>query len=122
MELVLDESLDLPEEVEEALFRIAQEALNNTTKHASPSSVTVRIHVTGEPPKQQVILEVSDNGVGFDPTALGDHGGVGLDSMRERAEKLGGSLVIQSSPDEGTRLKATIELPPDTSASEEGAE
>jgi signal transduction histidine kinase len=122
VELAIDEPLDLPEAVEGALYRIAQEALNNALKHASPSSVVVSIHVAGEPPDRRVDLEVTDDGVGFDPSAPGDHGGVGLASMRERAENLGGNLAIRSSPDGGTRVKATLALRSAKSAVEEGAD
>jgi signal transduction histidine kinase len=108
VQLVADDSLDLPDAIEETLYRIAQEALNNALQHASPTSVVVSIQVTGEPPEQQVVLEVSDDGAGFDKSALGDQGGIGLSSMKERAENLGGDLTIHSSPGEGTSVKATI--------------
>ena len=110
VQLVADDSLDLPDATEETLYRIAQEALNNALQHASPTSVVVSIQVTGEPPEQQVILEVSDDGAGFDMSAFGDQGGIGLSSMKERAENLGGDLAIHSSPGEGTSVKATIDF------------
>jgi signal transduction histidine kinase len=110
VQLLADASLDLPDPVEEALYRIAQEALNNALQHASPTSVVVSIHLTGEAQKQQVILEVADDGVGFNNSALGDQGGIGLASMKERAENLGGYLTIHSSPGEGTQVQVTLEL------------
>ncbi len=106
--LLADDQLDLPDPIEEALYRIAQEALNNALQHASPTAVLVSVKVTGEPPAHQVILEVSDDGAGFDMRPFADQGGIGLSSMKERAENLGGNLAINSSPGEGTQVKATI--------------
>ena len=120
VQLVADDAIDLPDPIEEALYRIAQEALNNALRHASPTSVIVSITVIGEPPKQQVILEVSDDGAGFDTSAFGDQGGIGLESMKERAENLGGNLVVHSSPGEGTQVKTTIDFHSTTTNSMEG--
>jgi len=101
----------LPPTVEEELFRIAQEALNNALKHAVPTSVEVRIRVEGDDTARCVELEVRDNGQGFDLDVVSDKGGMGLMSMRERAEKLGGTLTILSTPGEGTRVKASMGAP-----------
>jgi signal transduction histidine kinase len=95
------QEIQLAAEVEEALYRIAQEALNNALKHAKPSAVTVTLRM-----EDRVELEVTDDGAGFDPTAPG--AGIGLHSMRERAEKLGGILTIDSSPGQGTRVQVTV--------------
>jgi signal transduction histidine kinase len=90
-------------ETKEALYRIAQEALHNTVKHARAKAVEVK--VSCDP--AGVTLEVSDDGVGFDAT--GDFPGhLGLRSMRERASRLGGSLEVESNPGEGTRIRARI--------------
>lgn len=97
---------ELPTSVEEGLYRIAQEALNNALKHAAATLVTVWIRANGG----QVDLEVADNGVGFDPNAVSDRGGMGLVSMRERAERLGGSLTILSAPGEGTQVKISVAI------------
>ena len=96
----------MPEAVEEELYRIAQEALNNALRHAAATSVTVRICVDSE----CVELEVADDGQGFAPETVGAKGGMGLTSMQERAEKLGGSLTICSAPGAGTRVKARVRL------------
>jgi PAS domain S-box-containing protein len=98
--LVADEVLELPAPVEQTLYRIAQEALNNALKHAAATSVTVYLRTHN----QGVELEVVDDGQGFDPGASGAGSGIGLSSMQERAEKLGGTLTIHSRPGEGTHV------------------
>jgi signal transduction histidine kinase len=102
--LVVEGACNLPPRVEEELYRIAQEALNNALKHARPSAVTVIIRAADE----NVVLEVIDDGKGFDPQAVSDKGGLGLVSMRERAEKLGGALTLTSIPGEGTKVQISI--------------
>jgi signal transduction histidine kinase len=98
------QEVELPADVEEALYRIAQEALNNALKHGQPSSVTVTLRI-----EDRVELEVADDGTGFDAVAIpGGAGGIGLISMRERADKVGGTLTIHSAPGEGTSVKAII--------------
>jgi signal transduction histidine kinase/PAS domain-containing protein len=104
--LLVEGAIELSASVEEALYHIAQEALNNALKHAAATSVTV--HVRGE--GDRVELEVVDNGTGFDLNTERDRGGMGLVSMRERAEKLGGSLTVLSTPGEGTRVKVGVEV------------
>ena len=93
----------LPEPVESALYRIAQEALTNIAKHAGASAVSVVTRRDGA----RLTMVVEDNGTGFEATAPAD--GLGLVSMRERAELLGGSLRVESSPDQGTTL--VVEVP-----------
>jgi signal transduction histidine kinase len=102
--LLTEGLVELPAPVEEGLYRIAQEALNNALKHAAATLVTVYIRTEDE----RVELEVVDDGQGFDPDAVSDRGGMGLASMRERAEKLGGSLTVLSAPGEGTRVKVSV--------------
>jgi signal transduction histidine kinase len=102
--LLTEGLVELPAPVEEGLYRIAQEALNNALKHAAATSVTVYIRTEDE----RVELEVVDDGQGFDPDAVSDRGGMGLASMRQRAEKLGGSLTVLSAPGEGTRVKVSV--------------
>ncbi|MGD1992726.1 MAG: GAF domain-containing protein [Anaerolineae bacterium] len=98
--------IELPAPMEEALYRIAQEALNNALKHAAPTAVTVHVQRDA----CCVTLEVTDDGQGFDPTAPTDAGGMGLISMRERVEKLGGELEITSSPGQGTTVRVRLEV------------
>ncbi len=94
----------LPSEAKEALYRIAQEALNNVAKHAQASRVQLRLRCD----KGGVALEVQDNGVGFDPQREYP-GHMGLHSMRERAVKLGTTLSIESAPGKGTLIRISIQ-------------
>jgi len=97
-------TIRLPEPVEEELYRIVQEALNNALKHSGATAVTVRI-ATGP---ERTEIEIADNGRGFDPEAVSRDRGMGLVGMQERAEKLGGSLAVQSAPGQGTRVTAWV--------------
>ncbi len=106
----------LPPKVELVLYRIAQEALTNAAKHAGATAATVTL--VREP--GAVSLTVSDDGRGFDPGRVASAGpGMGLLSMRERAELVGGSLMLASAPGSGTAVTAHIPMrwgPPTTSA------
>jgi signal transduction histidine kinase len=93
----------LPEPVESALYRIAQEALTNIAKHAGASAVSVVTRRDGA----RLTMIVEDNGTGFEASTPGE--GLGLVSMRERAELLGGSLKVESSAEHGTTL--VVEVP-----------
>ncbi len=99
--------LRLSSEVETALYRITQEALANAVRHASATKVVVRV----ETKPGFVDLAVIDNGRGFDREALvreGPQGGLGLLSLKERVELVGGTLNIESSIGRGTRLYVVI--------------
>jgi signal transduction histidine kinase len=96
---------DLPRPAKEALYRVAQEALHNTAKHARARQVFVVLEVGAS----DVRLLVSDDGRGFDPHREFP-GHLGLQSMRERATAVGGTLEIESAPGAGTRLRARIPL------------
>ncbi|NIQ80053.1 MAG: histidine kinase, partial [Anaerolineae bacterium] len=106
--LLVEGDVDLPASLEERLYRIAQEALNNALKHSAGTSVAVRIHVNDE----RLELEVVDDGVGFDIDGVSDTGGLGLAMMRERAAELGGLLLISSAPGQGTTVKISKEKRP----------
>lgn len=100
--------------VENALFRITQEAITNIMKHAQATSVVINLVVDA----QQTALTIRDNGRGIDPAILtgAPHEGWGLLSMRERAEALGGRFTIASQPGQGTSLQIVIprtDSPPD---------
>jgi signal transduction histidine kinase len=85
-----------------ALYRITQEALNNITKHAGASTVTVDL--TCRP--DRTVLQITDNGSGFEPeNVLPDRFGVGI--MRERAQGIGAGILIDSKPGQGTRISVT---------------
>lgn len=99
--LEVGEMVELPAMVEEGLYRIAQEALNNALKHALATLVIVRINATAE----GVELEVIDNGQGFSPALVHNTGGMGLMSMQERAGQLNGALTIWAEPGAGARIK-----------------
>ncbi|MCE7987334.1 MAG: PAS domain S-box protein [Caldilinea sp. CFX5] len=102
--LTTDTLIELPPAVEEGLYRIAQEALNNSLKHAAATAVTIILRNTN----QQVTLEVIDNGVGFDPAT--SNRGIGLHSISERTEKLGGHLTLLSAPGQGTIIRVQAPL------------
>ncbi|MEM9554047.1 MAG: GAF domain-containing protein [Acidobacteriota bacterium] len=93
----------LPEDVETALFRIAQEALTNTALHARARAVHIALEVDVE----GIMLTIADDGVGFEPAAVADDG-LGLLGMRERVAMLGGSFHIESGPGTGTHLVVSI--------------
>jgi signal transduction histidine kinase len=102
--------LSMAEHAETAVYRTAQEALQNAAKHASARTVRVRLGRQ----KDRVVLEVADDGTGFDPAASPAAGtptgptGFGLSGMRERAELLGGHLELTSGPDRGTTVLLSI--------------
>jgi signal transduction histidine kinase len=92
---------DVSLETKEAIYRIAQEALHNAVKHAQASRLDLRLYRGGD----SLTLEIGDDGVGFDPmTAFPGH--LGLRSMAERAKRLDGTLTVDSSPGDGTRVYA----------------
>jgi two-component system NarL family sensor kinase len=98
-------------EHEEALYRICQEAVSNSLRHGDARRITIRAEVIDA---QQVRVEVADDGRGFDAAAASvvvqtALGGLGMQTMRERAVALGGATTIQSQPGQGTRV--TVDLP-----------
>ncbi|TDD80283.1 GAF domain-containing sensor histidine kinase [Actinomadura rubrisoli] len=101
----------LPDEHEKVAYRIAQEALYNALRHAGASAVDVSLTIDGG----QVVLEVADDGSGFDLTERGQangdaQGGLGLASMRDRACSIGGALTIDAAPGEGTTVRLEVPL------------
>lgn len=106
-----DDSM-LPAEYRTVLFRIAQEALTNTAKHADAENVEITLQITS----LEALLDVRDDGRGFDPQLLNKlenerPAGWGLLGMRERAMLLGGHCVIDTAPGTGTHLLITVPLP-----------
>lgn len=96
---------DLPAAVEVGLFRIAQQALANVTRHAAATYATLRLDRDSE----RVRLRVEDDGSGFDPAAV-PSGRFGLIGMRERARLLGGILTVESSAGGGTAVDVVVPL------------
>jgi signal transduction histidine kinase len=107
--VVTGEARPLPAALEITLLRTAQEALANVRRHAHARQVTLTLSYMDD----VTVLDVCDDGVGFDPgilpTGPGRQGGLGLVAMRERVEALGGSLTVESSPGQGSTL--VVELP-----------
>ncbi len=97
----------LPVEIETALYRCIQEALTNVARHASATNVSVKLDCN----RQDVLVKVTDDGIGFDPRGDSDtvkH--LGLQGMKERVALLSGDIAINSSPGKGTEIIITIPL------------
>jgi signal transduction histidine kinase len=97
--------IPLPPKVEEQLYRLAQEALNNIVRHARASNVDIRVRQDGD----DLLLEIADNGVGFD-ASLERPGHLGLTTMSQRAARLGGRLEVNSEAGRGTIIRASVPL------------
>jgi signal transduction histidine kinase len=100
---------DLPSDVHIALYRIAQESLNNVVKHSAATQVEMKLHCSEvrvgpeEDLRQRVELRVSDDGRGFDPAAI-PSGRLGLSIIRERAEAIGAKLELETALGKGTKV------------------
>jgi len=103
---------DIPETLKIVIYRVLQESLHNAAKHSNATEVAISLKTD----PHQIVLEVVDNGAGFDvQKALGPKdplNGYGLANMLERAEIVGGSLVIDSSPGKGTRIRMILSQTP----------
>jgi signal transduction histidine kinase len=117
--LLVEGDLALPAPAVDAFYSIAQEALTNALKHAAPTEVSVRLACSGD----TATMIVSDNGRSIDLAAMTAGGGLGLESMRERAESIGASFAIEPVCAGGTRVSvalrfhdtlAAIDLPRET--------
>ena len=94
-------------DIDDEVFRIAQEALHNGVKHAEAH----RLELMLDEGERQLVLTVRDDGVGFDPSAAAHRSRrLGLTSMEERATALGGTLGIDSAPGKGTTIKLEVPL------------
>jgi signal transduction histidine kinase len=89
--------------VQSSLFRIVQEALANCVKHAKARNVSIRLSTDSD----RVSLVIADDGVGFEFETQGTRG-LGLLTMRERAEFAGGSFNLETKPGQGTRIRVLI--------------
>ncbi|MCC3377032.1 sensor histidine kinase [Cohnella sp. REN36] len=103
--LDMDDDLPLNKGVENHLFRMVQEALSNTLRHARATKMDIALHRRGE----TVRLAIRDNGVGFDVQAK-KQASYGLVSMEERVTELGGSLNVASAPGKGTRIEIRVPI------------
>jgi signal transduction histidine kinase len=106
--VVMDDLVELPGLLEEGLYWITLEALNNSLKHARAKHEQVRIWLDDE----SLVLEIADDGQGFSPDAAKQRGGLGLASMQERAREMGGVLTIQSAPGQGTKVRVSVPVSP----------
>jgi signal transduction histidine kinase len=103
VDVELDTSASGPPDVNVALYRIAQETLNNTVKHAGAGRARIELSGSRSEGEQSLTLVVADDGCGFDPDDV-RAGRLGLGIMAERAESIGAHLDIDSAPGEGTRV------------------
>ena len=101
---ITGESYKLPPQKEMVIFRIVQEALHNAIKHAKAKNITLQLNYL----QDVFVLNVQDDGIGFNADAA-QNKGIGLKSMQNRAQLIGGTCTLQSTPDTGTSI--TIELP-----------
>jgi signal transduction histidine kinase len=101
----VDSDERLPLETEEALYRIAQEGLHNVVKHANARTARIELRRSG----RELRLTIDDDGIGFDPTTT-PRGHLGLVGMRQRAERLNGTLVISRRPAGGARVRVSLPL------------
>jgi hypothetical protein len=102
-------SVEIPQDLETLAYRVVQEALSNSVKHAGPVSVSVAVETTGG----QLRVEVTDDGQGFDSGKAREYlqsGRVGLASMRERVELANGMFMVHSTPGRGTTVVASLPL------------
>lgn len=107
----------LPKEISLCLFRIVQEALQNSVKHSGEKHFEVSLKCV----VNDVVLTVSDLGVGFDPEKVISGQGLGLINMKERLKLVGGELRIDSKPQQGTTIHARVPLHPATKSAGVGA-
>jgi signal transduction histidine kinase len=109
--LTIPENIHLPAEIEESLYHIAQEALNNALKHSRESEVHISLTRSDRKNNGEVvILEIQDNGEGFSEESA-DLSGMGLTNMKHRAEEHKGTFSLISNPGEGTTVRVEIPLP-----------
>jgi signal transduction histidine kinase len=96
-------SENIPDEYKICIYRLVQEAFNNAVRHSSARNARVKVEQAGD----KILLQVSDDGRGFDPQRVR---GLGILGMEERVRRLGGKLIIDSKPGHGTTLKAEFPL------------
>lgn len=113
----MDEDIQLSKGIEDHLFRIVQEALSNTLRHAKASKMEIRL----QRPTETIRLTIRDNGIGFEMDAQ-KHASYGLMSMKERVNEIGGSLNIITAPGKGTRIDIRVPVMAAAAPDEGGGE
>jgi signal transduction histidine kinase len=103
-EIEVQAERSLPAIVEAELYAVALEALNNVLKHARADQVTVKLAYD----EQRCCLTIRDDGLGFDPEIANNGGGFGLQTMRERVERIGGTMTLDTSPGRGTTVSVEV--------------
>ena len=107
IEFVAGDIPRLPNEQAIHIYRIVQELIHNTRKHARASKLTIHLHQQ----QQRLLLNATDNGIGFDVAAVSENGtGLGLRNLLNRTEMLGGNMYIISKPGKGTEIVVEIPL------------
>jgi signal transduction histidine kinase len=101
-----DHRLPLDEQTEEELLRVVQEAMHNSVKHARARRINLSVWTPADP-SGTLVVEIADDGTGFDPT-VPRPGHLGLHIMRERVERMGGQLTVDSSPSRSTTIRAIL--------------
>jgi PAS domain S-box-containing protein len=104
--LIAEELIELPLAVEQELYRITQEALNNILKHAQATQVIIHLRRLAT----EVELTIHDNGQGFNPDEVETRGGLGLQGIRERVKVINGILAIRSTPAIGTTIEVRVKV------------
>ncbi|MCA9482892.1 MAG: hypothetical protein KC553_04070, partial [Nitrospina sp.] len=105
----LDTQMQLHPDQATTLFRIFQEALTNTLRHADATQVTVKLYNEGD----RTLLEILDNGTGIEPSRIRAPESLGLRGMMERAQNLGGQASVSRNPEGGTRVRVTLPIQKD---------
>ena len=105
-ELLVEGIEQISPPIQAELYNIAQEALNNALKHAHANSIRIHLKFC----KSETEMEISDDGVGFEPGVVGTGGGFGIPGMQERSQKIGGTLQIGSSPGKGTNIVVRVSV------------
>jgi signal transduction histidine kinase len=103
-ELLVEGNEQISRPVQAELYNIAHEALNNALKHAHAGSVRIHLRFADAGTEMQI----SDDGLGFEPAMDGTEGGFGIPGMQERAQKIGGTLQIDSAPGRGTSVMVRV--------------
>jgi signal transduction histidine kinase len=101
--MVADSEVLLSAEIETEIYYIVEEALNNILKHANAKSVLVKLRQR----KESIIIEIIDNGCGFDPDKV-KSGGKGILNIKDRANRIKSKLNIVSSPEHGTKITLVV--------------